>query len=45
MPLTELHVSVNFNFMADAVALDAEDLRGLLPRQADFSSGTVSCGR
>jgi hypothetical protein len=28
-PLTELHVSVNFNFMADAVALDGEDPRTL----------------
>ena len=28
-PLTELHVSVNFNFMADAVALDGEDPRAL----------------
>jgi hypothetical protein len=45
MPLTELHVSVNFNFMADVVALDAEDLGGLLPRQADVLSGTVRCGR
>jgi hypothetical protein len=36
MPLPELHVSVNFNFMADAVALEPKTSAACSPGRLTF---------